>query len=118
MKTNTIKTKLEEEKKLLENELGSLGKVDIKGDWEATPEEESTGPQADENDLADKSEEYEERTSALNSLELRLADINKALLKIENSEFGICEVCGKEIEEDRLEANPAADTCKEDMEKI
>jgi len=118
MKTDIIKTKLEEERNLLEGELSKLGKVDKTGDWEATPEEETTGPQADENDLFDKTEEYEERSSTLDSLEKRLANINKALLKIKNGNYGICEVCGKKIEEDRLEANPAALTCKEDMEKI
>ena len=118
MKTDIMKTKLEEEINLLVGDLSKLGKVDKTGDWEATPEEETTGPQADENDLFDKSEEYEERSSTLDSLEKRLADINKALLKIKNGNYGICEVCGKKIEEDRLEANPAALTCKEDMEKI
>ena len=118
MKTDIIKTKLEEERNLLEGELSKLGKVDKTGDWEATPEEETTGPQADENDLFDKTEEYEERSSTLDSLEKRLANINKALLKIKNGNYGICEVCGKKIEDDRLEANPAAITCKEDIEKI
>ena len=32
--------------------------------------------------------------------------------------YGICENCKKEIENDRLEVNPAAKTCKECMDKI
>jgi DnaK suppressor protein len=118
MKIDIIKTKLETEKKLLENELASIGRVDKTGDWEATPEEQTTGPEADENDLADRSEDFEERSGILDPLEKRLADINKALKKIEDGNFGICEVCGKKIEEDRLEINPAATTCKDDMDKI
>jgi RNA polymerase-binding transcription factor DksA len=118
METENIKKVLCAEKKLLENELSSIGKVDKDGDWEAVPEEQTTGPESDENDLADRSEDYEERSSILDSLEKRLEDINKALLKIENGDFGICENCKKPIEKDRLEINPAAPTCKDCMEKI
>ena len=113
------KTKLEEEKKLLKEELASLGKVDDTGDWEATPDSESSSQEVqDEADMAEKTEDYEERSVKLNSLEERLTDINKALGKIEDGTYGICEICNKKIEEDRLEANPAALTCKECMEKV
>jgi len=119
MEINNIKTKLNEEKKLLENELSSIGIVDKTGDWEATPEIETSAQEVqDEADMSEKSESYEERSSILGSLENRLSDINKALLKIESGEYGICEICGKKIEEDRLKVNPAARACKDDMEKI
>ena len=118
MNIEIIKTKLNDEKKLLESELSSIGKVDTTGEWEAVPEEQTSGPEADENDLADRSEGYEERSSIVDSLEKRLSNINKALEKIENGNFGTCEVCGKKIETDRIEANPAALTCKDDMEKV
>lgn len=113
------KIKLEEEKNLLEEELSSLGKVDNTGDWEATPEDESNNQEVqDDGDMAERTEDYEERSIKLNSLEGRLSDIKKALEKIDNDNYGICENCNKEIEEDRLDANPAAPTCKECMEKI
>lgn len=118
MNTEQNKKKLEEEKKLLESELGGLGRVDeTTGEWEAVPEEQSA-PEADENDMADRSEDYEERSSLMSTLEIRLEDINHALHAIENNTYGICEVCGNKIEEDRLEANPAARTCKACMEKV
>jgi DnaK suppressor protein len=113
------KTKLETEKKLLEDELSSLGKVDDTGDWEATPDTEiNTQDVQDEADMADRSEDYEEKSIKLNALELRLRDTNKALEKIKNNSFGVCEKCGKNIEEDRLEANPAATTCKICVNKV
>ena len=119
MNAQNYKTKLEEEKKLLVDELNDLGKVDKTGDWEATPEEEMTNQEVpDEGDMAERAEDYEERSMKLNLLETRLGDINKALEKIEGGKYGICEVCGKEIEEDRLEVNPAATTCKECMNKV
>lgn len=118
MNTEENKKKLIEEKKLLEEELGSLGKFDKKtGDWEAIPETMYT-PEADESDMADRTEDYEERSAMTDTLEKRLADVNGALEKIGNGEYGVCEVCGNNIEEDRLEANPAARTCKACMEKV
>jgi DnaK suppressor protein len=112
------KTKLEEEKKLLEEELSALGQVDKTGDWKATPETEMNAQEVpDEGDMAERTADYEERSIKLNTLEFRLADINKALEKIGGKSFGICEVCGKEIEEARLEVNPAAKKCMECMEK-
>lgn len=119
MNTKIHKTKLEEEKKLLEGELKTLGKMSKTGDWEATPDSEMSSQEVqDEADMAEKTADYEERSVKLNTLELRLANINKALGKIENGGYGICENCEKKIEEDRLEANPAALTCKECMNKI
>jgi len=113
------KTKLEEEKKLLEDELSNLGHVDMTGDWEASPEDETNSQEVqDEGDMAERSEDYEERSIKLNSLEVRLSDINKALKNIESGNYGICENCKKEIEKDRLEVNPAALTCKECMDKV
>jgi DnaK suppressor protein len=119
MNRDIYKTKLQEEKKLLEEELGSIGQVDKTGDWKAVPEDEINSQEVpDEGDLADRAEDFEERSSKLDLLELRLADINNALEKIDGEEYGICERCQKEIESDRLEVNPAANTCKECMEKV
>lgn len=117
MKTDTYKTRLEEEKKVLLEELSSMGKLDKDtGEWEATPEEQ-TAPEADESDMADRSEDYTERSATTVALDARLDDINNALGKIESGSYGKCELCGNDIEEDRLDANPAARTCKACMEK-
>ena len=71
---------------------------------------------ADLNDVADRTEEYDERRATLATLEGRYNDIRRAIKKIEDGTYGICEMGGEEIEEDRLEANPAARTCKAHME--
>jgi len=113
MKTDKYKDKLENEKKLLVEELSTLGKVDKTGDWQAVPESEMNIQEVqDEADMADRSEDFEERALKVDKLETRLNDVNKALEEIENNKYGNCETCKKEIEEDRLEANPAAHTCK------
>jgi len=112
-----FKNKLENEKKLLLSELGELGVLNPQtGDWEATPIlEELAIHEADENDLADHSEDFQERTSTLNTLEKRLNEVDVALEKIQKNIYGKCKVCGEEIESDRLEANPAAATCKKHL---
>ena len=116
MNTDTHKNKLLEEKAHLESELARLGHFDEKSnDWEAVPSEQPL-PEADENDRADRAEDFEERTAVLNTLEVRLNDIRSALEKIEAGTYGVCEKCGQPIEEDRLEVNPAARTCKSCME--
>lgn len=115
--TTYFKHKLEEEKKLLESELSSLGQKnpDVKGDWEATPEKDVSTQDADENVRADRIEDYEERSGIEATLEDRLVDVNRALKKIEDGTYGTCEMGGENIEEDRLRANPAARTCKKHM---
>jgi len=109
-----FKENLEKEKKILLEELSSIAKKDKSdGDWEAEPENEEIGKEVqDEADIAERSEDYEKRYSVTEELEKRLTDIEDALSEIENGNYGICEKCSKEIEEDRLKANPAAKTCK------
>ena len=40
----------------------------------------------------------------------------EALKRIEENSYGKCSVCGKNIEEKRLDANPFAETCIKHME--
>lgn len=113
------KTKLEEEKKLLEEELASIGQKDKTGDWEATPESEIKSQEVqDEADMAERAEDFEEKSSELSVLESRLNDIENALSKIKLGVYGVCEVCHNKIEEERLEVNPSAKTCMSCMEKV
>lgn len=112
-----IKEKLEKERDMLLGELRDMGKLDPDtGEWEATPEEISS-PQSDQNDMADRFEDFEARSSMIKTLEPRLNMILKALKGINRESFGKCEVCKKDIEAARLEANPAARTCKKHLEK-
>lgn len=111
-----FKEKLEEELALVEKELEEVGRKnpDNKADWEAEPASFDTDS-ADESEMADKMEEYEENSAVLKDLEERYNDIKDALKKIEAGKYGICEVCSNPIEEERLIANQAARTCKAHM---
>jgi len=111
-----IKEKLEKERDVLVAQLGDIGKLNTDtGEWEAIPEE-MTAPEADQNDMADRFEDFEERSSMIRTLEPRLKDVLSALKNINRESFGKCEVCKKDIEMARLEANPAARTCKKHLE--
>jgi RNA polymerase-binding transcription factor DksA len=102
---------LQNDLKKITAELKTLGihNPENEHDWVATPSED-TG-EADMNDVADSAEEWEEKTSTLALLETEWNNINRALEKIDNGTYGTCEVCEAPIEEDRLEAEPAARTC-------
>jgi RNA polymerase-binding transcription factor DksA len=111
-----IKEKLEKERDVLLEEMKGMGKLNVEtGEWEATPEEQEF-PQSDENDKADRFEDFEGRSSVMRTLEPRLKNILKALKGLHRESFGKCEVCKKEIEMTRLEANPAATTCKKHLQ--
>lgn len=115
--TNHFKQLLEEEKARLTSELQSVGRInpDNPKDWEPVPTEK--GRHADPNEAADDVEAYGENTAITNDLEIRYNNVARALKKIEEGTYGICEIGDHEIEKDRLEANPAARTCKEHLEE-
>ncbi|OHB10842.1 MAG: hypothetical protein A3G05_02325 [Candidatus Zambryskibacteria bacterium RIFCSPLOWO2_12_FULL_45_14] len=112
-----FKKKLEEEKVTLEKELGEVGRrnPDNPSDWEATAEK-GASIQADDNVAADEIEEYDENMAIVNTLEARYNDVKKSLGKIKDKTYGLCQVCGEEIDAERLEANPSAQTCRKHME--
>jgi len=114
--TEHFKAKLEAEKAELEAELAKIGRKnpDNPSDWEATPAERDVS-QADENTVADSISEFEGNSAIVNTLEARYKDVKSGLDKIKHGVYGTCQVCKSEIEEDRLEANPAARTCKAHM---
>ena len=114
-----FKKKLEAEKKLVEKELEKVGRrnPDNPSDWEAEPTLRDSS-QADENTVADAIEELDDNSAIVNTLEKRYNDIRSGLDKIKHGTYGLCQICGKEIEKDRLEANPSARTCKEHMDSI
>lgn len=74
-------------------------------------------------DVGDEAERATRETE--NSLELRTRDryrklirkIDKALLRIEDGEYGYCEETGEEIGLDRLEARPIATLCLDAQER-
>ena len=109
-----FRNKLEEEKNRLEAELARVGKRNpaIKGDWEPTPaEDEMDIRTSEQSELADKFEEFENRSAVEIHLEEKLNEVLEALERVKKGIYGVCTVCGEKIDEKRLEANISAATC-------
>lgn len=119
MNTEKFKEKLDAELNQLTSDLEGLGvkNPEVKGDWVERADDLDT-VSADPNDVADRTEEEGERRATLATLETRYNNVRLALDKIAKGTYGICEISGEEIEDDRLEANPAARTCKKHMDEV
>ena len=113
-------TKIQEEllkkKKRLEAELSNFATKDpnIKGDWD------SKYPRVPEGGLEEAAGEVEEYATSLpieHNLELQLQDVENALDKIGQKNYGACESCGMHIEEERLVVSPEARFCTMCSEK-
>jgi len=121
-----LKQNLEKEKVTIEEELKKFAKKDekLKGDWDTRfPKWDGSevGSAALEK-AADEVEEYNILLPIEYNLELKLKNIDLALEKIKKGKprtkkglvrgkYGICERCGKEIDEKRLKISPEARFC-------
>ena len=115
----TYKQALLDEKKLLEKELGELGVINNhegtgSKDWIAKADDMDVMA-ADENEVADEMESFQNNQAMVGSLEERYHEVEQALAAFENNTYGVCKVCGAQISEDRLSANKAALTCSSCM---
>ena len=115
-KTEQFKKQLQNELKLLEKELKTVGQINPSNpkDWEATPPAQDT-ELAEKEEVAERIEAYEGNTAILKQLEIKYNEVKSALKRLEDGVYGKCTVCKKDIEDDRLVANPAATTCKSHM---
>lgn len=114
--TTHYKVLLEKERDHLEAQLDKLGSRDPSqpNNWDVARSDIDV-VQADQNEFADKNEELHVNSIVLDELETRYRLVVRALEKIEQGTYGICEVSGAAIEPERLAANPAARTCKAEM---
>ena len=64
-------------------------------------------------DIGTETFEREKDFSLLEQLEAEISDLDAALRKIDEGTYGRCEVCGQEIDAERLEAMPGTRTCRE-----
>lgn len=114
--TSTHKTELERLLAEITAELRTVGihNPDNPSDWVAVP----AAHESDESDtdlVADAVEDSDERQALVATLEARYNNLVRALAKIADGTYGTCELGEHPIEADRLEANPAARTCKAHM---
>jgi DnaK suppressor protein len=65
----------------------------------------------EEGENASEVEQFGNELSVAEDLEARLRKVQAALTRVEDGSYGKCSVGGEEIEEARLAAEPAAETC-------
>lgn len=112
-----FKIQLDSELLKIVEELETIATLDPStGDWVAVPVAEDLQT-ADDNLEADAVEEWNSRRAILSQLEIRYRNIKRALEKISNGTFGVCEISGQEIEHERLVVNPAARTCLANIDR-
>lgn len=103
-----MKQTLLREKKRIEKELGRFAKLtEEEGNYETQFEDIGREPE----DNAHEVETYQSDLALEKTFEGRLQEISDALDRIERGTYGISEVSGELIPEDRLRAFPEAKTC-------
>ncbi|KMJ57707.1 hypothetical protein AB685_12680 [Bacillus sp. LL01] len=112
-KINRLKQQLEDTKRELQAHLDQNDHYQLEQEH---PYETVSELSAYDNHPGDLGTELYEREKdlALNEhAEKEMQDINHALQAMTDGTYGKCEVCGKNIDEDRLEALPTTTYCKE-----
>ena len=101
-----VRSRLEDEQKRLRQELAQLETS------AQTPEVRREGsPFGKREEEATESLELEKRLALENRVGGALAEIEHALRKFDEGTYGLCDICGKPISPDRLEALPQASHC-------
>jgi RNA polymerase-binding protein DksA len=120
-KKRYTKTELNAFRKILEEEREGLQKQarDLEENSLGTSQSEQSGEMSFDEEFADAGTatfERERDLSISNNIKDLLDKIERALGKIENGSFGICERCGKSIEKARIKALPYAPLCIKDAQ--
>jgi len=96
-------------KKRVEDEISHISDCSLKKDEECQARFPNYGDKEEDN--ATEVGVYEDYTSLETSLNKLFKEVNTALEKIENGNYGKCNNCSKLIAKKRLEAFPAAPLC-------
>ena len=101
MNTNAIRTRLQKRRTEL---LNRLERITREG-------RHSSGLEADFEEQAVQRENDDVLASLDDKIRLELLQIESAISRLDNAEYGICETCHKPIVEKRLDALPYATVC-------
>jgi DnaK suppressor protein len=103
---NQIRSRLEAEKKRIQDELSQLN-IDNSHLMDERGERSHFGI----GEEATESTEQEKRMSLKNRLNSLLREVERALQKMDDGSYGICDICQSPIDPARMEALPEAILC-------
>ncbi|MFC1899318.1 TraR/DksA family transcriptional regulator [Chloroflexota bacterium] len=103
---NTLRSRLESEKKRLEAQLEQL-----EASVRSADETREGSPYGKREEEAAETQEFEHRLTLDKRIREQMAAVEHALHKFEDNTYGLCESCGKPMDPARLEALPHARRC-------
>ncbi|MDP1709463.1 MAG: TraR/DksA C4-type zinc finger protein [Candidatus Komeilibacteria bacterium] len=108
-KLEQFKKLLVEEKTRLEEELKQFAKPNPRAEDDYNAQFPERGDKEDENaaEIAD----YTVNLPLERALEKQLQDVDVAIKRIDEGNYGLCKYCHQPIEEKRLEARPTSSAC-------
>src|SRR3984893_19301154 len=113
VETAEIRRRLEPERRRLAELPGTLSVPN--GESEAEGSSELGGFDQHPADMASETFERAKDLSILIGMEAKIAEVERALERLEAGTYGVCGACGQPIGEARLEAWPAARFCRADQ---
>jgi len=111
------KQRLHRERTRLETVRSGLDDDNLSEETEQESLSELSSVDQHQADLGTETFEREKDLSILESVEAELADVEHALRRLDDGTYGTCEACGRPIDEERLQALPAARLCRDDQER-
>ncbi len=109
-----LRQRLERDRDSLRGEIAQMQGEDAAGNrYDA----EFSGYGNHEADTATETYEQERDIALQGTLEKQMDEVEHALRKFEDGTYGVCDVCGKDINPERLEVFPQATLCLDDQQK-
>jgi len=118
LETDEARSMLIEEQARLQQIRTSLSQESVDGTGERDALAELSFADQHPADIATETFEREKDESILDNVEEQLRDVDDALGRLDEGTYGRCEMCGKDIGEDRLRARPEARFCIEDQARV
>ena len=107
-----LRSRLDSEHKHLLKDLD-----DLKADMHPDDARREGSPFGKREEEATESFELEKRLALEKQIRAKLGEIDHALSKFANGTYGLCDVCGRAISPERLEALPQDNLCLNDKAK-
>ena len=118
MDSDLARQRLADERERLDGVKSTFDDEHLSEESESDSSSELSSYDQHQADMGTETFEREKDLSILEQVEAELADVEHALRRLDDGSYGTCEVCGKVIPDERLEAVPAARLCLEHQSEV